>query len=247
MTGLSVRQIVRDVIDFCVSPQCASCNTPAVGGFLCESCMGKLDQLVDAPACGQCAMPLAEHEAPCPYCRGKGVARFGVIVALGRFDEPLKDLIHQMKYQRHWPIAEHLADRLARTDRAARLLSSADRVVPVPLHRLRHLSRGYNQAEVIARRLAGNRVIRPVVRTHNTPTQTNLHSTAKRFENLRGAFRLTRPKSIAGQRVVVVDDVMTSGATLQSLARTLAAGQPQSLDAIVLAIADPKGRKFEAI
>ena len=239
--------ILRDLIDFCVAPVCAACSAPAVGGFLCESCMGKLDQLADAPSCWRCAMPLAERGAPCPYCRGAGVPRYDMIVALGRFDEPLKDLIHQMKYQRQWPIAEHLADRLARTDRAARLLSSADRVVPVPLHRFRHISRGYNQAEVIARRLAGDRVIRPVVRTHNTPTQTQLHSTAKRFENLRGAFRLTRPKSVAGQRVVVVDDVMTSGATLQSLARTLAAGKPRSLDAIVLAIADPKGRKFEAI
>ena len=123
----------------------------------------------------------------------------------------------------------------------------ADRIIPVPLHPFRHFQRGYNQADVIASRLGSTRLLRPIKRLRNTPTQTHLHSHEKRIENLRHAFSLTDPESIAGQRVLVIDDVMTSGATLQSIARALVPAKPKSLHALVLAIADPKGRHFEAV
>ncbi len=117
----------------------------------------------------------------------------------------------------------------------------------MPLHPFRQFQRGYNQAEVIARRLGSSRLCRPLKRSRNTPSQTNLHSHQKRLENLQDAFNLTDPTSIAGRRVLVIDDVMTSGATLQSIARTLVPAKPRSLHAMVLAIADPRGRQFESV
>ena len=128
-------------------------------------------------------------------------------------------------------------------------------IVPVPLHRKRHRLRGFNQAEVIGRRIAktANRSDRRVafakagVRIKNTQPQSTLHGRAPRVENLEGAFVLTRPKQIAGRHIVLVDDVMTTGATLVSFARTLRHARPASVCAIVLAVADPKGRAFEII
>lgn len=192
-------------------------------------------------------MPLPMRDAPCPHCRGKGVPHYESIVALGRFDEPLKGLIHRMKYRRQWTIAELLAERLSQKNRAVEEIGLADRIIPVPLHPFRQFQRGYNQAEVIAQRLGRSQLIRPIKRRRNTPTQTHLHSHEKRFENLRDAFRLTDPESITGQRVLIIDDVTTSGATLQSIARTLAAAKPKSLHAMVLAVADPKGTHFESV
>jgi ComF family protein len=175
------------------------------------------------------------------------VPHYESIVALGRFDEPIKDLIHRMKYRGQWAIAEHLADRLAQKNLAIEVIGLADRIIPVPLHRLRQFQRGYNQAQLIASRLGGDRVISPVIRQRNTPTQVNLRSHQQRAENLQDAFRLIDSEAIAGKNVVVVDDVMTSGATLHSLARALIPANPKTLRAIVLARADPKHRGFEAV
>ena len=209
--------MLSGIVDFCLPAACASCDRPLdQGSFLCPACSINLDQLIDSPACSICAMPLAQHHAPCPYCRGGGVPFFDRVASLGRFDEPLKGLIHRMKYQAQWTIGEHLAMRLKRSPRAAQLLAEADAIVPVPLHHLRHLSRGYNQATIIAKMLGPLPVLHAAKRLRHTQSQTHLHSHAQRLENLRGAFRLRKRKSIEGKRLVVVDDVMTSGATLQS-------------------------------
>jgi ComF family protein len=239
--------LFRDLLDFCITPQCASCEAPAAGEFLCRDCTTRLESLAAAPACELCAMPLTLRDAPCPHCLGKGVPHYESIVTLGKFDEPIKDLIHRMKYRGQWPIADHLADRVMQKNRAIEVIGLADCIVPVPLHRLRQFQRGYNQAHLIATRLAPDRIARPAIRKRNTPTQTNVQSRHQRAENLKDAFKLIDPDAIAGKNVVVVDDVMTSGTTLQSLARTLIEARPKTLRAVVLARADPKGRGFEVI
>jgi ComF family protein len=172
-------------------------------------------------------------------------------VRLGIFDDPIKHLIHQFKYHRRWPLGEMLADRLLDTERAKGLLTETQVLVPVPLHFRRHISRGYNQADVIARRLGAKchvPLIRAARRIRNTETQTTLHSVEKRFANVRGAFELRRcAHKLQGKHVVVIDDVMTAGATLKSLGHLLKQAEPASLCAMVIAIADPRRRGFEAI
>ena len=212
----------------------------------------KLDAMADAPACDCCAMPVATHGAPCPHCLGKGVSHFERVIRLGIFDDPIKHLIHQMKYHKGWILGEFLAERLFTTERAKGLLTETDVLVPVPLHFIRHVTRGYNQADIIARRLgrlSRTPVAHALRRTRDTETQTHLASHDKRVENVRGAFALRRAaaKQIRGRHVIVVDDVMTSGSTLSEVARTLKHAEPASLCAAVLAIADRRGRGFEVI
>jgi ComF family protein len=238
-------------MDFCYPGACAICPAHAAGrAALCDACMIELQLLERAPACDRCAMPLAERDAPCPYCDAKGIHPFERILRLGVFEDPLKHLIHQAKYHHRWPLAEFLAERLSEQDLVNGLLRQTDVLVAVPLHVLRHVKRGYNQAEVLARRLASLnklKLVKPAVRLRNTETQTHIHSQAKREENLRDAFGLVNPKRIRGKHVVLIDDVMTTGATLKSFARCLKEAQPASLSAIVIAIADPKRRGFEVI
>jgi len=241
------------VLDFCYPGRCACCEqaTPAGGAMHCIECQSHLDALAAAHACEKCAMPLATDGAPCPYCLGKGVAPFERIIRLGIFDDPIKQMIHKFKYHRHWSIGEMLADRLFATERAKGLLTETDILIPVPLHYIRHVSRGYNQAEIIARRLGWHArlpMIAAVSRTRRTESQTNLHSREKRFTNVRGAFALRRSaKHLRGKHVVIVDDVLTAGATLKAVGRTLKQAEPASLCAITIAIADPRLRGFEAI
>ncbi len=195
-------------------------------------------------------MPLPQSAAPCPYCHGKGLPHYDRLVRLGILEDPLKALIHRLKYHNQWSLAEYVARRMWSQQCIRSVLIESDCIVAVPLHPLRQIMRGYNQAELLAKRLArrsGRKVVSPIVRLRNTPSQTRLRSRAKRDENLKDAFGLINPKCIDGRRVVVVDDVATSGATLQSLVRTMRAANPASLAAIVVAIADPKHYDFQLI
>ena len=247
------QRLLGHVLDFCYPGVCVNCEA-TVGGAsqLCAECAAKLDALIASPACEKCAMPLGTPDAPCPHCLGKGIPHFEKVIRLGVFEDPLKHLIHQMKYHRRWPMGEYLAQRLAETERAKGLLTETQAIVPVPLHIARHVRRGYNQADVIAHRVgafARLPVVHALRRKRNTETQTHLHSHEKRLANVRDAFALRRvaARRLRDRHVVVVDDVMTSGATLAAVGRVLKQARPASLCALVLAIADPKRRGFEVI
>jgi ComF family protein len=243
-------QLLRDVVDFCYPHRCARCEVATEKPFLCPTCDGELSDLANKPACKLCAMPLGSVGASCPYCEDEGPALFDRIVAMGMFRDPLRHLIYAVKYHRRWTLAEQLADRLLKQEPAKGILSDVDCLVAVPLHRFRQISRGFNQAEVLARRLGakskGNKPVkRPAVRLRDTGSQIQLHSRAKREENLKDAFGLVNGQCIEGRHVLLIDDVTTTGATLRSLARTLRPAKPASLSALVLAVADPQGQDFQ--
>ena len=244
--------VIQDLADFCFPTACAVCSAPAETAStpLCDACLEKLRSLESAAACDRCAMPIPEPGSPCPHCLGEGVRPFGRILRLCSYSEPVRHLIHRLKFHRAWGVGEFLADRAAARPELCDLLAACDAVVPVPLHPFRQMSRGYNQAEVIARRLAqltGKRLIHPAARVAQTDAQTDVQSKAQRVANLRRAFGLLDASSVTGRRIVVVDDVRTTAATLQAFGRCLSAAKPASLDAIVIAAADPKHRDFELI
>jgi ComF family protein len=244
--AVPLRRLLREVADLCYPPLCASCGTFSPDDpFLCSNCKTTLDELAAAPACDLCGMSLAYPDAPCPYCQGKGIAHYERVGRIGRYDPPLKLLVHNLKYHRRWIVGELLADRLLACRAARAILEQADCIVPVPLHRVRQFLRGYNQAQVIADRLSRKSsvpMVDAVVRQRYTRTQTHLHSRHRRMLNLRGAFKLIDPQQVHRRRVVVIDDVFTTGATLQTLARALRPAKPASLCAIVLAVAAPKSQ-----
>ena len=245
------KNLIREVVDLLYPTACASCETHVDGpGPLCPGCLDDLEQQESEAACPACAKPLAQHGDPCPYCEGSGEPNFEKIVRLGVYADPIRHLVYRAKYHGRWALAEFFADRLTRQDSVIGLLMQTDCLVPVPLHRVRQISRGYNQAEVLARRLGKLHrlpVVRPLVRVRNTPSQVAVRSRTKREQNLHDAFALIAPKAVAGRHVVVVDDITTTGATIQSVARALKPAKPASLSALVIAIADPKRRDFEVI
>jgi ComF family protein len=251
LLGVPLPRLLDDLLEFCFPGSCAVCEASCAGAQpLCEKCLADLKKLSDAAQCLLCGLPIALEGSPCPHCKGAGVAHFERIMRLGIFEEPLRDLIHQLKYNNHWALGETLADWLLKKEHIKGLLAETQALVPVPLHRWRQFTRGYNQAELIARRIAkrcGIPVVHPAVRKRNTETQTHMHSHAQRMQNLSDAFELRNSKSIRGKHVVVIDDVMTTGATLQTLARALKPAKPASLCAIVVAVADPMRRGFEAV
>jgi ComF family protein len=244
------RSLVQDVANFVYPPCCVSCRVGAGDAAFCSTCEGELAALATASACDRCAAPIPDGSA-CPQCGGAGIHPFGKIVALGAYRDPLRKTIHGMKYHRRWPVAEILADQMLAQERVRQLLDETDVLVPVPLHWSRQILRGYNQADCLARRLAqyrlSLRVAYPIVRLKNTASQTVVRSIADRDANLRFAFGLVDAKAVRGKRVTLVDDVITTAATLKAAARAMEEADLAAINGVVLAVADPKRRDFQVV
>ena len=200
--------------------QCVLCRQPGCGMDLCPGCL--LDLPWPADACQRCALPLPPAQTLCGSCQS-GISAVDYCIAALSYEYPVDRLITALKFQRRLYLARVLGElltvRLAEAF-AAGLLAQPEILLPVPLHPRRLAERSYNQAAEIAL-VPGNRYgleVRPNLcrRIRATPPQTGLSRRA-RLRNLQGAFRLDG--SVAGCRVAVVDDVITTGATTLQLAR----------------------------
>lgn len=242
--------LIRHVADFCYPPTCAVCDAAADAWPLCPGCDQKFKALCLQPYCQQCAMPIAAAGAPCPHCVGEGLYPYERFHRLCNFDDPVRQMIHAMKFHHAWSLGEFLADRLLDQPGVRDGLAAVDVIVPVPLHITRQLQRGYNQAEVMARRLArrtGRALASPAVRLVQTDAQTHTRSKSERIANLRHAFGMMDASAVAGKRVAVVDDVRTTAATLQSFGRCLRQARPERIEGFIVAVADAHGRDFERV
>lgn len=231
--------------------RCVVCREATDGRRdFCHACDNELTKLETRPQCRDCGSPLAAADSPCQRCLGRGFRLFDDVVNLGVYTEPLRPLVHRLKFYHGWSVGELLAERAAALPRVRELLRHTDVLVPVPLHGWRQIVRGFNQADVIAKRLGrvgGVKVRSPVIRLRRTKAQSGMTNRVDRFKNLSGAFAVTNPKALAGLRITLVDDVMTTGATLKALARAIAKTKPASINVFTLALADPTGHTFEAV
>jgi ComF family protein len=192
-------------------------------GAVCPSCWSAVLRITP-PFCDVCGDPLASWRqasigsARCPRCRRRRVA-VDRGRAVGVYDGSLRQIIHAFKYEGRRTLAAPLARLMAEAGRD--LLATSDVTVPVPLHRRRERSRGFNQARDLAVRL-GSPVADILTRTRATPSQTDLPA-GRRHANVRGAFALRAGfrARIDGRIIVLVDDVSTTGATLEACARAL--------------------------
>jgi ComF family protein len=169
-------------------------------------------------------------------CR-TGARGFDAAYCFGFYEGPLRELIHLLKYDGMKPLAGPLGEYLSR---ALPLDEKFDAVVPMPLHWRRRLERGFNQAALLAKHLSRRRripVLNTVRRIRATRTQTGL-TNARRRENVRGAFRARRGRPLEGLRVLLVDDVMTTGATASACAAVLKRAGARSVTLLTLARVD---------
>ena len=208
-----------------IAPSCAACGAlldHPTSGPVCAACWRSILPLTP-PLCDACGDPLPAWRATsvslarCPRCR-RARRHLDRARAIGEYDGALKAVIHALKYEGRRSLARPLAALMR--ERAADLIASADCAVPVPLHASRRRHRGFNQAADLARHL-GLPVQHALRRVRATPTQTGLPA-AQRHRNLRHAFAMRRfARDVTGCTVLLVDDVSTTGATLDACARVL--------------------------
>jgi ComF family protein len=223
-----IRAAGRGALDLLYPRVCLGCRRGLLGTdrhYLCASCEAHLPVFGPeaCPKCGQGLGPAAPVEARCPDCRGRALA-FDGAVALGPYRDRLRDLVLQLKLGGERVLAKDLGRLLAGRVAADPRAAGIDGIVPLPLHPETESRRGYNQAallaEALARRLGRPADPRAMAKVRATAPQATLDA-PRRAINLAGAYAVPRPERVAGRRILLVDDVMTTGATADEAARTL--------------------------
>ena len=214
-------------LDVLFPRHCAACGETVdrPRGHLCWECFRSIE-LHASSACQCCGLKIegrVAHAFLCSVCREKP-PHFDLARSAGRFGGVLRELLLQFKYGRATWLSQDLADLLHGCILAHYAVEEIDLVVPVPLHRKKLRDRSYNQAMLLAsasaprlNRLCAGDVL---TRTRDTPTQTRLHADQRR-QNMRQAFAVPAPEWVRGRTVLLIDDVMTTGATLSEIAATL--------------------------
>ena len=235
-----MRAALRAGLDIVLPPLCPSCRAPLGGGAgMCAECWAKLS-LIEPPYCARLGIPFV-------YDPGPGLLSMEAIAnppaydrarAAVRYDDVARKLVHAFKYSDRLDLAPMMGQWMARACRE--LLADAGALIPVPLHWRRLWGRRFNQSATLAgaiSSLAGVPVLHDALkRVRATPQQVGL-SKNERADNVQGAFRVPPEKKadVAGRRLVLIDDVLTSGATVDTCARALLRAGAAHVDVLVFA------------
>jgi ComF family protein len=252
-----LQELANSLFSVVFPASCLLCGQELIeaGGLnVCPACWGSLEPWTGA-ACAQCGLPLASGEAieatdpKCAPCLREEY-EFDRARSFGPYARGLRAVILQLKFRER--LGKRLGELLVPVWRSVNELRESETpvVVPVPLHRSRERQRGFNQAELLARALTrrlgrerggqGPQVeARCLVRTRPTLPQTGLSPSARR-ENVRAVFAVSSPERIGGRTAVLVDDVMTTGATLSACAAALKRAGAGRVIALTLARATPQ-------
>lgn len=232
-------QALDAILAVAFAPSCASCGellTQPTAGPVCPACWRSILPITP-PVCDRCGDPLATwHDLAVPLSICTRCRRMPSAVdrarAVGEYAGPLRDVIHAFKYEGRRSLARPLAALMRQ--RGGAVLGGIDCSVPVPLHPSRRRHRGFNQSADLARHL-GVPAIHALRRVRATATQADLPA-AQRHRNVRDAFATTcAGRDLSGAVVLLVDDVSTTGATLDACARALKAAGVAEVRALTAA------------
>jgi ComF family protein len=226
-------------LDIALPTQCVSCREPVDGEGVCASCWAKLS-FIEPPYCPRLGIPFVYDPGP-ELLSMEAIANppaYQRARAAVRYDEVARTLVHVLKYQDRTDLAPAMGRWMARAGQE--LLGQADVLVPVPLHWRRGWSRRYNQSGALARvisRQSGVKLASEALRRIRPTAQQIGLSRPQRATNVQGAFKVAPERSadIAGRRIVLVDDVLTSGATTDACARALLRAKAAQVDVLVFA------------
>ncbi|RME63540.1 MAG: ComF family protein [Nitrospirae bacterium] len=213
-------------LDLILPGECLSCGAPK--GPFCKKCLRQAETILPEARCLRCGTPLAEERWGCLHCQDQRT-ELDILRVFADYQSPLKEMLHFTKFQGSRKMALWMGKLLSRVD-----IPEVDAIVPVPLSKERLIKRGFNQsllmAEVISRTKGVPLRKDVLLKTKDTPPQSLL-SGKKRLQNPIGAFSV---KGSSPERVLLVDDVYTTGATMNECARLLKASGTKAVYGLVL-------------
>jgi ComF family protein len=226
-------------LDIALPTLCVACRDPVEGEGVCADCWARMS-FIAPPYCPRLGIPFVYDPGP-DMLSMEAIANppaYTRARAAVRYDDVARTLVHALKYQDRTDLAPAMGRWMARAGRD--LLDGADMLVPVPLHWRRGWSRRYNQSGVLARvieRQTGVKVGAEALRRIRPTEQQIGLSRPQRASNVQGAFKVApdRQQLISGRRIVLIDDVLTSGATVDACARALLRAKAAAVDVLVFA------------
>ncbi len=232
--------IGRRMLDALMPPKCLGCGAVVADpGALCATCFEDVT-FITAPYCARCGIPFDDpytfggEALVCGAC-SKHSPAFQRARAVFVYTEKSRGLVTRLKHADRTDFAPALARWMVRAGKE--VLENADLLVPVPLHRWRLLVRTYNQSALLTRWVASEAHISArynvLRRVKATPSQGGLSASSRR-RNVTDAFNVTEPTTVAGKRIVLIDDVLTTGATLDACAKALKNAGATNVDALVV-------------
>jgi len=202
--------------------------------YLCAECLGKIRLIIKEESCSRCGKESAI--SLCKSCKEKKYY-FKKARSAGIYDGVLKECIHLFKYDKKTYLARPLGKLLIRLIHDEQDLSKAELLVPVPLDKRRYRERGFNQAQLLAAIVSkeiGIPISGSLHRTGNAPSQTQL-SPQERLKNVKGLFKIVYNDGVINKSVLLIDDVFTTGATVDECARTLVNAGAQEVNILTVA------------
>lgn len=213
-----LKEIFKSTLDFILPQSCLICNTEIESGMLCHKCLDYIPEVIP-PFCKVCGRPLKKGRN-CRYCSGEMHIDYGRAWAL--FIPPVDKIIHHFKYRKKHKLSIFLGQAMATIIRSDHILRNADVLIPVPLFWYKRLRRGYNQAALLSAVISSECNISSVdamKRIKYTKTQTKLSEEARR-KNVFNAFSINSDR-VENKNVILIDDVLTTGVTMNECARVL--------------------------
>ncbi len=233
---LQMKRLQSAVVDLLFPPQCVGCA--AYGSRLCAACAQRV-QPIGFQICDSCGRPQSSSIALCGQCQQLGATPLLRVRIAALHTTPLREAIHALKYEQAVELAEPLSRYVVALTQSAfwpSLLPTIDSVIPVPLHTERRQERGYNQSELLASAFC-DRVQLPLrsawlIRQRSTQSQVGL-TAAERKANVQDAFVAT--EALYGKRILLMDDVYTTGATMRACAQALLSAGAEAVFGLALA------------
>lgn len=229
------KKIKTWILDLIYPVKCPFCGT-VTGDGICEECRKRI-QKIEEPYCMKCGKPVQEKEQEYCYDCGRKAHEFEEGRGLWLHKSPVSDALYAFKYQNRRIYGEIFGRELAETYGGYLRRKKVNLIIPIPLHRKKLRSRGYNQAEILARVLSEETGIpletKLLVRQRATAPQKQLNDKARR-KNIRGAFAARGTAD--GKNIVLVDDIYTTGSTLDEAARILRKAGAQNVFFLTISI-----------
>ncbi|TFG93389.1 MAG: ComF family protein [Syntrophobacterales bacterium] len=236
-----VKELVSGFADMLFPEQCPTCGTALFGGgdFFCSDCLSTV-RFTTPPQCTSCGIPFTTTQGADHLCEEciLSTPPFSVARSLGLYEGALLDAIHLFKYHGKISVGEDLGRMMAQASYASLAIGDYSLIIPVPLHPKRLRERGFNQSLVLARQVSKRCSIPldflALRRTLHTEAQVRLSGRQRRI-NVRGAFEVTDRNRVEGKKIVLIDDVYTTGSTVAECSKVLMKSGAKEVAVLTLA------------